>query len=378
MAAYPERRLRQLSANLRPGSSAGSGGGTTVALISHLGGPHVEAYIDGLAAASSVSRVVLGDIDGSWLPKAKAVLGSKLAKVYADPLELLAIEKPLMTLVAMEAKIAPTVIRAALDAGSHVLAEKPSCTDVNDLKALIELADSKGLYVMMALSNRLLAETVKAKELVDSGAIGDLYGMELTMVADQTRLGRDGASETWSNVNERSGGGQLIWLGIHWLDLCQHITSTNIVQVAGFTSRVGEHGKKLDVEDSASATFKLDNGNLGVITSAYFTDQGYNSHMKIWGSKGWIDLNTYTPGLDPATPMKWYSHDAADPTPAEVQEFSIDTTVENGGYTPWVIQCVDACLGKCAPPISNEHSLRSVAVVHAIYESDRDGKMVAL
>ena len=63
---------------------------------------------------------------------------------------------------------------------------------------------------------------------------------------------------------------------------------------AGFTAKVGEAGKKLDVEDSSTATFRLDNGTLGVITSGYYTDAGYNSHLKIWGSKGWVDMEAYT------------------------------------------------------------------------------------
>ena len=53
--------------------------GATVALISHAGGPHVTAYMDGLAAATAVTRVVLGDMDGNWLLEAEARLGNKLA-----------------------------------------------------------------------------------------------------------------------------------------------------------------------------------------------------------------------------------------------------------------------------------------------------------
>eukprot|EP01051_Picozoa_sp_SAG22_P001767 SAG22_NODE_73_length_22318_cov_47.105315_14_plen_185_part_00 len=134
-------------------AAGGGGGGVTVALISHDGGPHVTAYMDGLAAAANVDRVVLGDIDGSWLGEAEARLGGKLAATYADPAELLAKEQPLMALVAMEAAVAPPVLRAALAAGCHILAEKPSCVDSADLAALVAAADEQGLYVMMALSS---------------------------------------------------------------------------------------------------------------------------------------------------------------------------------------------------------------------------------
>eukprot|EP01051_Picozoa_sp_SAG22_P001769 SAG22_NODE_73_length_22318_cov_47.105315_16_plen_135_part_00 len=75
-------------------------------------------------------------------------------------------------------------------------------------------------------------------------------------------------------------------------------------------SQVGEAGKKLDVEDSSTAAFRLDNGTLGVITSGYYTDVGYNSHLKLWGSKGWIDMEVHVPirwprlhFADPASPF---------------------------------------------------------------------------
>ena len=70
------------------------------------------------------------------------------------------------------------------------------------------------------------------------------------------------------------------------------------------------------------------------------------------------------------------SHDAGDPndpdtdTPA-VQRFGIDIDDPLlGGYTPWVIACCEACLGKAPAPISNADSLRALEVVHAIYDSE--------
>jgi hypothetical protein len=77
------------------------GATTTVAIISHSGGPHVEAYLTGLASAVAVTHVVLGDIDDNWREPAAKILGAKLRAVYASPQEMLAKERPLLTLVAM-------------------------------------------------------------------------------------------------------------------------------------------------------------------------------------------------------------------------------------------------------------------------------------
>eukprot|EP01050_Picozoa_sp_SAG11_P012377 SAG11_NODE_1371_length_5096_cov_1.635581_1_plen_284_part_00 len=219
---------------ISPTAAAGDGG-ATVALISHLGGAHVELYMEGLAAAESVARVVLADPDGNWEECAREKLGPKLDAIYSDPLELLAAETPVMALISMEAKVSPPVIRAALEAGSHVMAEKPSCVHARKFRPLVALADSKGLHLMLALSNRILPDVLKARELVASGAIGELYGVEMHFLADQTRLARDSYAEMvgWTLEKARSGGGHLVWLGIHYLDAIQFITDSSIAQVSG-------------------------------------------------------------------------------------------------------------------------------------------------
>eukprot|EP01051_Picozoa_sp_SAG22_P003364 SAG22_NODE_162_length_16848_cov_16.978267_18_plen_414_part_00 len=367
-------------------ASSGDADGATVALISHLGGAHVELYMDGLAAAENVGRVVLADPDGVWESIAKEKLGAKLAAVFADPHELLRAETPVMSLISMEARVSPPVIRAALEAGSHVMAEKPSCVHARDFRPLVELGDRKGLHLMLALSSRILADVCKAKELVASGAIGEVYGVEMHSLADQTRLARDSYAERvgWTLEKQRSGGGHLVWLGIHYLDAIMFIVGSSIAQVSGMTHNVGEYGKRHDVEDSTVAAVRFDNGCLGTITSGFYTDQGYNSHIKVWGSKGWLRLEKDSPDADEDFPLTWYSHDAGDPnnsdpdTPA-VERFGVDVDDPlAGGYTPWVIACVDACLGKVPPPISNSDSLRVLEVVHAIYDSEAAAPALAV
>ena len=158
-------RIAALCAHLEPSpASAGSGRpsqppqhpeGVTVALFSHEGAAHVTAYLDGLAVASEVDRVVLGDPDGAWVEEAEERLGDKLAAVYTDHEELLESEDAVMALVSMEAVLAPPVISAALKGGCHVLAEKPASVSAGTIKELEALADAEGKMLMLALTNRL-------------------------------------------------------------------------------------------------------------------------------------------------------------------------------------------------------------------------------
>src|SRR5437870_8487425 len=88
----------------------------SVALLTHAAGPHLAAYLEGLAKTDEVSAVYLSDPDEQVKSAAGEALGSKLAASFRSPEELFARHKPAIALVTMEARVAPPAIRAALSA----------------------------------------------------------------------------------------------------------------------------------------------------------------------------------------------------------------------------------------------------------------------
>jgi len=334
-----------------------------VGLVTHAAGAHVGAYLQALAAAEQCNGVVLVDPDGRWDDEARRVLGDKLKQVLRDHATLLREHRPPMVLVTMEARLAPPVINDALEADCHVFAEKPSCVRAEDFAPLANKADAKHRYLMLALANRTNPEIVAARAIMESQRIGKLYGLEMHLIADQTRLTRPSYHQQWFAQKSRAGGGHLIWLGIHWLDLAMQITGSSIAEAAGFTANVG--GQPIDVEDSAAAAFRFDNGALGTITSGFYLDKGYHSHIKIWGSTGWIHIE---PMKD--QPLSWYTTEGDRAGVIQVW----DGSKEPRGYTPFVREAVRACADMTDPPISNAHSLRALETVFAIYSAAASGR----
>ena len=339
----------------------------TVALVTNRTGAHVGAYLNALRDTKACSAVVIADPDNRWVAPARKVLGAKLTGVYRDAKAMLAKEKPAMAMVTMEAKIAPAAIDLALEAGSHVFAEKPACLSAKEFAPLINKADGKHLHVMFALANRLNPEFIAARQLIADGAIGKIYGVDAHLVADQTRLTNAGYRAQWYAQKKRAGGGHLIWLGIHWLDLIQNLTGADITEVNGFTANVG--GQPIDVEDSATATLRFNNGTLGTYTSGYYLKRGYQSGIKVWGSDGWLHLQQT---LDP--PLHWLSHKGDQA--GKVQSWKGNK--QPRGYTPFVRACIEAVANDTAPPISNADSLRAVQVVYAIYDAAEQRKTIRL
>jgi predicted dehydrogenase len=339
----------------------------TAAVLTNETGAHLGAYFPALAASPEAKRVVLGDPSGQQGAGAKRGLGEKLAKVYRSHAELLATEKPELALVSLESRSAPAVIRQALEAGCHVFAEKPACVKAEDFAELVKLADSKHLHLMLALANRTNPETQVARKLVTGGEIGKVYGIELHIIADQTRLKSAAYRKRWYAQKARAGGGHLAWLGIHWLDLATYLTGTHATHVTGFAANVG--GQPLDVEDSAAVALKYANGTLGTLTSGYYLDRGYHTHIKIWGSQGWVQLERVE-----GKPLTWQSWKPG--AKAGVQTWEGST--EPRGYTPFVQAAVKAAAGLADAPISSAESLRALQTVYGLYQAHATGRTQAI
>jgi predicted dehydrogenase len=217
---------------------------------------------------------------------------------------------------------------------------------------------------MLALANRMDPVMLEAKRIVQAGTIGRLYGVEVHLIAYQTRLTKPGYGQDWRAQKARAGGGHLIWLGIHWMDLACYVSGQPVRAVAAFTANVG--GQPFDVEDSAAVTMQFGNGALGTLTSGYYLDKGYHSHLKIWGSEGWLQVHKHTD-----IPLEWYS--TRDPNP-QVKRWDRPAPATDT-YTPFVRAVVRACAGEESFPVTGDESLEALKRVFACYRAAETGRM---
>jgi predicted dehydrogenase len=334
-----------------------------VGVITEAQGAHLSAYFDSLAKAEEAETVVLADPSGQSLAPARKALGAKLRGTYQDAAAMLHREQPAMALVSLPADIAPPAIDAALEAGCHVFAEKPACVRAADFAKLVEKAQRKHRLLMLALANRLNPAVQEARRLLHDGKLGKVYGVEVHIIADHTRLTREAYRNQWVAHKARAGGGHLIWLGIHWLDLALYLTGTKVQQVAGFAGVVG--GQPFDVEDSAAVALRFENGTFGTLTSGYYLDKGYHQHIQVWGEHGWLKLASLED-----IPLEWYSTKGAGD--ATVQRFT--PPPGERGYPPFVRAAVRASAGLEPAPISGADCLHVLKAIFAFYEAARTGR----
>jgi len=334
-----------------------------VGIVTQQEDMHMPDYLECLAQIEEAESVAIADRGGKWTDAAKKALGGKLQGVYEDHAEMLMKFGPGMAVVSVESAAAPPIIDAALESGCHIYAEKPSCVRAEDYVKLVRKAQTKHRHLMMALANRSHTPVVEARRLIKTGMLGKVYGVEAHLVPDQTRLKNEETRKKWMYIKARAGGGELTWVGILWLDLILFMTGLKIKQVAGFAGNVG--GQPIDIEDSVAMTMRFDNDSFGNLTSGYYLDKGYQSHIQIWGELGWLRLAAVE-----ELPMEWYStKDAKEP---KVQKFEYPKG--GRGYLTFMRSAIRASAGLGEPPIATEEGLHLIKSVYAFYDAAKTGR----
>jgi len=340
-----------------------------VGVITQQDGPHLDIYFSAIANCSSVSGVAVCDSSGTTFEAAKSALGKHSDfKAYRDSSEMIKDFKPDLVLVALAAHRAPEAIRAALTAGCHVLAEKPACVRARDFQALVKVARDQDVNLMLALPSRVAPNTLRAKEIVDAGWIGKLYGVTFFQVEDQARLRSPDYQESWFASRDKSGGGHLIWLGIHNLDQVFFIANDRVQQVTGFATNVG--GQAISIEDAEAVAFQFQSGMVGTFHGGYYLEGGsYQSGTTLWGSEGWIKLSGYRGSDGSRRSFQWYSTHPKAPR-------GIQTETEPEGvnsYQLLVQAAIDAARGARPAPLTADDCLHVLDVIFGAYRASETG-----
>jgi UDP-N-acetyl-2-amino-2-deoxyglucuronate dehydrogenase len=335
-----------------------------VGLITEPTAHHRTGYLDVLAKIVGVRSVAVVDPTGETLADAKRRLGDRFhGNGFTDAQQMLAAVRPQLTVVTTEGQNAPAAVIAALNAGSHVLTEKPSCTKLEQFEQIARVADKQKRHVMLAMATRSSSATKKARQLIADGVIGKPYSVSLIWHADQNRVRDPAYHRSWVADPQRAGGGKLIYHGVHFLDAIQHLLNEPIRDINGFAQNVG--GQPIKVEDSAVVSFRFASGATGVLNAGYYLDRSKQTEIRIWGSHGWIKLE-----LHERRPLLWSSSKSGESR--EIQSF--DYSSDGNLYELFFQDAVDSIRHATPPPITTVESLQALRVVFAGYKAVETGR----
>lgn len=334
---------------------------------------HLNAYVNN----SKVELVAICDLNEERAREKAEKYGAK--EVYTDYNELL--DNPNIDAVSIctwnnsHAEISI----AALNKGKHVLVEKPMTTDVEKALAMEEAVKKSGKKLQVGFVRRYASNTQILKQFIDNDDLGEIYYAKATCFR---RLGNPGG---WFADIERSGGGPLIDLGVHVIDVLWFLMGCPKVKtISGNTyNKLGNRKniknlsfyKAADydpnfntVEDMANALIRFENGaSLHVEVSFTLHAKNDEITVKLYGTKGGAEL-------EPALTIVSEKHDTILNLMPQVDNLSFDFAQ---AFQAEIDHFIEVCLGNKETLSPVEHGVEMTKILSGIYESARLGKEIS-
>ncbi len=172
----------------------------------------------------------------------------------------------------------------AIQAGKHVLVEKPMSLTLREADELIATVDSGNVVVGVISQYRTSPAVEEIKRAIDAGALGRLTSGSLQM--KYWRSAAYYASGAWRGTWALDGGGALMNQGIHGVDIFRYLMGAPVSLTA--YARTLTHD--IEVEDMAVAILEFEGGALGTIEGSTTCNPGYPRRIEICGDKGSVVL----------------------------------------------------------------------------------------
>ena len=256
---------------------------------------------------------------------------------------------------------------AALRAGKHVILEKPLAMNAEQCDDIIAVAQETGKKAFCALCQRMFPAHIKAKQMLDEGAIGRAFLGTYTCIGNEFPRMND--PESWKGDWEKAGGGALFDTGYHAVYMLQHFFG-KATAVTGMTRRlVVEAENKAD--DTSAVALEMESGALCNIVVTYSaTGERWQEERRLVGTEGSLLMRD-----DPEDEMPLVHFQGPDFTavkvhnPPRINWYAIGKTVEH--FLDCIVENKD-------PQITLQEARDAVATVQAAYRSDREGRRVEI
>lgn len=341
----------------------GAGSISDVHLSSYVNSPHAEVY-------------AICDLNEERAQKKADKYGA--AKTFTNYRELLALPEIDAVSVCTWNNSHAQIAIDALDAGKHVLVEKPLSKTLDEALRVQEAVKRSGKLVQVGFVRRYASNTAVLKKFIDNGDLGDIYYAKATCLR---RLGNPGG---WFSDVERSGGGPLIDLGVHVIDICWYLMgrpkvvsvsgnaynklgNRNNVQGLSFYKAADYDAEKNTVEDLANALIRFENG-ASILLDVSFTLHARKDELnvKLYGDRGGAEL-------EPELQLVLEKHNTILNASPQLDNLSFDF---KDAFQREIDHFVAAARGEKETLSPVEDGVELMKMLTAVYESARTGKEI--
>ncbi len=328
-----------------------------------------------------VELVAIAEPNATLLDQVQKEYG--IPKGYSDFQDMLKVEKPDLVSVGTPnfAHAEPAI--AALDSGAHVLVEKPLARTYLEGKSMVDAAIRNDRVLQVTFNQRYRQDVQTVKRFVDEGRMGEIYHAKSRWLR---RDGIPGRGRKWFVSKELAGGGPLIDLGVHMLDMALYIMGEPVVEaVSGaaynrlgqrFVTEIYGEDAVYEVEDFASSFIRLAGGRTLQLEASWATyrENGDLINMTIFGENAGAELtskNYQTQGA-----VRFYV-DAAG-VPSEIIPEIPAGASSRPGHLIVAEQFVERVRSGAYDQFRGQEGLLRTWIIDAIYRSAAEGREIRL
>ncbi len=335
-------------------------------------------HFPGWKAGENTELAALSDLFPE--PLARVAKAQEVSKTYAKAEDLIADpDIDIIDICTPSAYHAPLAI-AALNAGKHVICEKPLAPTPEDIEQMIAARDKSGKYLMTAQHFRFMNDTKALKKEIETGIMGDIYHARSWMLRRNMLPNGPGFI-----YKKNSGGGPCIDIGVHILDLTLWMMNNpKPVAVSGVTqdklSRIpgaftawgkGDIPQDMDVEEFASAFVRFEDGQTLILEVSWMLH--HQTEGKSEDTQMWL--------YGTQSGAHWPSNKILTSNNETKRHYDTQLNKVRDGLEPHAAECVafgDAIASGAPSPVPAEQSLDVQRILNGLYQSAAEGKEIRI
>lgn len=258
----------------------------------------------------------------------------------------------------------------ALRAGKDVLCEKPMAATVAEAQQMIDVQRETGRILMLGHNQRLVRTHIRAKELLESGAIGEILSVQTNFKHSGPESWSVEGGGTWFFSKNKASFGVLGDLGSHKFDLVRYLLGDEIQSIFATLQTLDKRdadGNLIDLDDNAICVFKMRSGIPGTMIVSWTNYGVEDNSTVIYGTKGTMKI--FASELDDIVV------DLRDGTSARhhVSRMSTNTNQLSSGI---IDAFVDTILRGAEPPVTGLDGRNTLACLEAARKSSLSGGWV--
>jgi UDP-N-acetylglucosamine 3-dehydrogenase len=329
-----------------------------------------RAHVPALASVAGAQIVAIQTRTAAKAERIARTLSSDDAtrpKIYSDFDEMLSRERPDAVGIFTPNNLHCEFTLKALNAGAHVLVEKPMAPTAAEARKMVDAAAKAGRLLMVAMQRRFGGIERAIKDALVSGAIGKPNFIRARLSHGGPHLWAPG--QNWFTTASEAGGGAMLDLGVHVADLAIWFMG----ELDSVSGQVGTLAKQIEVDDTGAMILHFKSGALGVVEASWSSLPPLSA-IEIYGSEGRVmagyprnDISilksdgTPAPGFSREDVMSRFDpRDLLAPSRALAQNF------------------IAAIQGRAKPSPDGIDGLRAVEAIDACYRSSRTGTRIKL